>query len=218
MSLHALKETLRPCTTQQPSTSSISQSQTRPISILHDSHLPIIPRKPPKSSLSQQLRRLHDEESFCAPPLLQPHNSIDKREREEKSGEGDNGEEEQEEEEKEEEDEEPEVKRGNFGRAKMSQFQFDHTGPFEPLVLSSDEEVPVVQVFHCVFFFNGPNSCIYIELRIGFLFFQFYFNILLCSERINRLNCVLWGFLYITPPVQVICHISTLIKESKIKG
>jgi len=33
-----------------------------------------------------------------------------------------------------------------FGRPKSASFQFDHTGPFEPLVLSSEGEAPVVQV------------------------------------------------------------------------
>lgn len=33
-----------------------------------------------------------------------------------------------------------------FSSVKSSQIQFDHTGPFEPLVLSSDGELPLVQV------------------------------------------------------------------------
>ncbi|XP_054815240.1 switch 2 isoform X2 [Prosopis cineraria] len=129
MSLYAFKETLKPCTSQ-PSSTSVSRKQS---SVFRDSDLPI-PRKPPKSSLTQQLRRLQDP---LAPPLIQPHNSP-KREREPKSSEVvDNDEEE-------DEEEEPELKREKFGGAKSCQFQFDQTGPFEPLVLSSDGEVPVV--------------------------------------------------------------------------
>ncbi|KAI9093173.1 hypothetical protein K1719_027187 [Acacia pycnantha] len=129
MSLRAFKEILKPCTSQ-PSSTSVSQKQS---SILRDSDL-IIPRKPPKSSLTQQLRRLQDP---LAPPLIQPHISP-KREREQKSSDVVD--------EEEEEDEEPELKRAKFGGAKLCQFQYDHTGPFDPLVLSSDGEVPVVQV------------------------------------------------------------------------
>ncbi|XP_061362891.1 switch 2 [Gastrolobium bilobum] len=134
MSLHALKESLRPCTTQQPqrqppsssSSSSITQTHSN-YSILRDCDPQFpIPRKPPKSSLSHQLRRLQD-------PPLRPHNSP-KRQRESTS------------EEEEEEKEEPEIKRAKLGIAKLSQFQFDDTGPFDPLILSSDGELPVVQV------------------------------------------------------------------------
>ncbi|XP_028761649.1 LOW QUALITY PROTEIN: switch 2-like [Neltuma alba] len=131
MSLRAFKETLKPCTSQ-PSSPSVSQAQS---SIFRDSDFPI-PRKPPKSSLTQQLRRLQDP---LAPPLIQPRNSP-KREREQKCSDVVDDDDEEEE----EEEEEPELKREKFGRAKLCQFQFDHTGPFEPLVLSSDGEVPVV--------------------------------------------------------------------------
>lgn len=34
-----------------------------------------------------------------------------------------------------------------FGRPKLDSFQFDHTGPFEPLVLSAPGDAPVVQAF-----------------------------------------------------------------------
>ncbi|KAI4333950.1 hypothetical protein L6164_018698 [Bauhinia variegata] len=131
MSLHALKETLRPCTTQ--SSASISQTQS---SIFLDSDL-AIPRKPPKSSVIQQLRRLQDP--LSAPPI-QPHGSQKReRERDQKSG----G---REDEEEDEEKEEPELKRARSGGVKLSHFQFDHTGPFEPLLLSSPGEVPVIQI------------------------------------------------------------------------
>ncbi|GFZ05649.1 switch 2 [Actinidia rufa] len=46
----------------------------------------------------------------------------------------------------EEEEEEEEEKQGGFGRPMLNSFQFDHTGPFEPLVLSSPGVNPVIQV------------------------------------------------------------------------
>lgn len=45
-----------------------------------------------------------------------------------------------------EEEEEGEQEREEFGRNLACQIQIDHTGPFEPLVLSEDGEVPTVQV------------------------------------------------------------------------
>ncbi|KAL4328053.1 hypothetical protein AHAS_Ahas13G0161600 [Arachis hypogaea] len=99
---------------------------------------------PPCGTLTfaRQLRRLQeddaDDHTISWPPL-QLHNSVKKREPEEK--EADDGDDEDG-----EEQEELQVKRGKFGIAKISQFQFDHTGPFEPLVLSSGGEVPVIQV------------------------------------------------------------------------
>ncbi|QCD87728.1 DNA excision repair protein ERCC-6 [Vigna unguiculata] len=83
-------------------------------------------RKPPKSSLSDQLRRLNDS--------LSPIHSKTQQQEEKK------------EELLEEEEEEPEIERPKFASVKLPQFQFDHTGPFEPLLLSSHGEFPVVQV------------------------------------------------------------------------
>ncbi|XP_047158814.1 switch 2 [Vigna umbellata] len=125
MSLQALKETLQPCSTQKPSSSSaITQTQRNPILRDYDSLFPIH-RKPPKSSLSDQLRRLNDSLSPLHSKTLQ---------QEEKK------------EELLEEEEEPEIERPKFASVKLPQFQFDHTGPFEPLLLSSHGEFPVVQV------------------------------------------------------------------------
>lgn len=125
MSLHIFKETLKPCT-KNPSSSLNSTSKTQ-------SFDPIIPRKPPKSSLSRQLLRLQDPEYL--PQLQKPHclpNQQPQRHSDE---------------EEKEEAEEPD----GFGRpTKLGQFQFEHTGPFEPLVLSSQGEVPVVQVILCL--------------------------------------------------------------------
>lgn len=142
MSLHAFKESLRPCcTTQKPSISH---------SILHDSHLPIpIPRIPPKSSLSQQLRRLHE------PPLSSPPHKL---ERDTKSNNG---------EEEEVIEQEPEVKRAKLDTPKLTPFQFDHTGPFEHLLLSSHGELPLLQVNIPTFF---VFLFIYAQLQIDYNF------------------------------------------------
>lgn len=127
MSLHLFKETLKPCT-KNPSSSLSSASKTH-------SFDPIIPRKPPKSSISQQLLRLQDPDSL---PPIQPQSST-------KQPQGHGGDRNEEDEEEEEEQKAPEPK--GFGRTtKLGQFQFEHTGPFEPLVLSSQNEIPVVQV------------------------------------------------------------------------
>ncbi|KAG6722626.1 hypothetical protein I3842_03G170000 [Carya illinoinensis] len=127
MSLHIFKETIKACTNKPSSPSSSSSSITHNFD-------PITARKPPKSSLSQQLLRLQDPDSL---PPIQPQNSL--KQAQSHSGCGN-----EEEKEKElEDDPEPE----GFGRpTKLGQFQFDHTGPYEPMVLSSQSEIPVVQV------------------------------------------------------------------------
>lgn len=125
MSLQALKESLRPCSTLKPSSSSITQTN----SILRDyDSIVSISRIPPKSSISQQLRRLNDYP-------LQPHNSLSQTHSKTEQ-----------QQEEDEEEEEPEIKRAKFASPKLPQFQFDHTGPFEPLLLSSHGEFPLVQV------------------------------------------------------------------------
>ncbi|WJX44844.1 Swi5 complex subunit Swi2, variant 2 [Trifolium repens] len=133
MSLQSLKETLRHCTTQQsqPSSSS-SSSSSQSILSNFDTNFPIY-RKPPKASLADQLRLFDD-------PPFQPHNFLSQQ------NDSKTSQVQLDLEKEEEEDEEPEIKRVKFSSAKSSQFQFDHTGPFEPLVLSSDGELPLVQV------------------------------------------------------------------------
>ncbi|CAI8617035.1 unnamed protein product [Vicia faba] len=125
MSLQTLKETLTRCTTQQQLQPSSSSSTLRDFG----SRFPIH-RKPPKSSLAQQFRLLQHPDD---PPFL-PHTFLSQQQQHVQL------------EEQEEEDQEPETKRVKFSSAKSSQFQFDHTGPFEPLLLSSDGEFPIVQV------------------------------------------------------------------------
>ncbi|KAK2434708.1 chromatin remodeling [Trifolium repens] len=138
MSLQSLKETLRHCTTQQSQPSS-SSSSSQSILSNFDTNFPIY-RKPPKASLADQLRLFDD-------PPFQPHNFLSQQNDSKTSQvQLDLEKEDEDEEEKEDEDEEPEIKRVKFSSAKSSQFQFDHTGPFEPLVLSSDGELPLVQV------------------------------------------------------------------------
>ncbi|KAJ8764705.1 hypothetical protein K2173_007794 [Erythroxylum novogranatense] len=119
----SLKETLRPCTSLSTSSSSSSTQGPQPSAL---------PRKPPKSSLSQQLQRLGDPwVSFPqeSPSQEAKHTNI-------RSGSFENYEE--------EEDADKEL--GDFERPKMGRFHFDHTGPFEPLPLSPPGELPIVQV------------------------------------------------------------------------
>ncbi|XP_021273747.1 switch 2 isoform X4 [Herrania umbratica] len=133
--LHTFKETLKPCKNLSSSSSSFSQSslsQEEPESTITNQ------RKPPKSSLSQQLLRL-EQEYF--PSTQESHFQIPKFSQTQVQENGDNQEEE---EGKEDEEEEEEVK--EFGRPELDRVQFEDTGPYEPLVLSSDGEFPLVQV------------------------------------------------------------------------
>ncbi|WCJ30799.1 switch 2 [Euphorbia peplus] len=120
----ALKETLKPCNNNNPSSSqSIFTSQEAEPTNL-------IPRKPPKSSLFKHLQRLGE---YCPSPEPSQLRIFETRKREsveedfrveKNGGEG-------------EED---------LGKAQLGNFQFDHTGPFEPLLLSLPGELPVIQV------------------------------------------------------------------------
>ncbi|PRQ49961.1 putative DNA helicase chromatin remodeling SNF2 family [Rosa chinensis] len=119
MSLRAFKESLKPCQTQNSSSTQTQSSS----SILSQIPEPTIPRKPPKSSLAQQLLRLQDPLSLQPPPPPPPPPPLEKTQVEE-----------------DEDDPEPQ---GCSGTSKVSSFQFDHTGPYEPLVLS---HFPLIQV------------------------------------------------------------------------
>ncbi|TYJ05220.1 hypothetical protein E1A91_A12G150300v1 [Gossypium mustelinum] len=131
--LRSFKETLKPCCNSS-SFSQPSLSQQPPLpSVINQ-------RKPPKSSLSRQLQRLeHDylpstqESHFENPKLSLPQL---------KNNAHMHGE--QDDDDHQEEAEEEEVK--EFGRAELSRVQFEDTGPYEPLVLSSDGEFPIIQV------------------------------------------------------------------------
>ncbi|XP_057796548.1 switch 2-like [Salvia miltiorrhiza] len=128
MSLNAFKEALKPCkSTITPSQSSPSSSR---ISLGFDPSIPL--RKPPKSSLSRQLLRLHDAADFSPPNELK----ISKPEPNSSAG-GRNDK-------CEEEEKEAEIRPRAI---KVESFRsFDHSGPYEPLLLSLPGEIPVVQV------------------------------------------------------------------------
>lgn len=142
MSLNTLKETLRQCT--NPSSSTLISYTNSSISREID---PINPRKPPKSSLSKQLQRLQDPFSL---PQIQPRNqqkqSLDH----------------------EEEEEEVEAQEG-FEKPQLGFLQFDPTGPFVPLVLSSDDEVPVIQVNLSTSFPVLRNDPVFFHIKLQFV-------------------------------------------------
>ncbi|XP_062105982.1 switch 2 [Humulus lupulus] len=131
MSLQAFKETLKPCSNSSSSTS----IEAHPRTFTSHDFGSSISRKPPKSSLSQQLSRLQDP---ISPPPLQPRTQP-KLSQNPKGG---HCEDDDEDEEEEKEKPGPEA----FLRSEVSKFQFDNTGPYEPLVLTSEGEIPVVQV------------------------------------------------------------------------
>ncbi|KAJ9170938.1 hypothetical protein P3X46_018998 [Hevea brasiliensis] len=137
----AFKETLRSCKNLSSSSSSSSSSLfAEPFSQESETEI-VIPRKPPKSSLSKQIQRLGD----CFPSLQQSQSQhFDTQQSVKLPSLGNQSQVEKNEDELEEEEEEREFE--NFGRPELDQFQFDHTGPFEPLVLSLPGEVPIVQV------------------------------------------------------------------------
>ncbi|KAG9439253.1 hypothetical protein H6P81_019418 [Aristolochia fimbriata] len=117
MSLKSFKETLKACSNSASTSAFISASH------LHDSETDtsFCQRKPPKSSISRQLQRLHDPNT---PPV--------KQEQEPQDHEG-----------KRRESSEVPSETGSAASA------FAHsvpTGPFEPLVLSSPGEADIVQV------------------------------------------------------------------------
>lgn len=132
MSLNSFKESLKPC-----SQSSISSSNTSSNFEFSTSQNPNFSRKPPKSSLSQQLKRL-DFPSFDEIRSQNPNKTLPVVTEEEEKEEGEDGD---------------EKSNGfsivsEFSREKLSTQSFDlgTKGPFEPLVLSSPGESPIVQV------------------------------------------------------------------------
>ncbi|XP_027774184.1 switch 2 isoform X2 [Solanum pennellii] len=128
MSLNTFKETLKPCTNQ-----SFSQSSSTSYNFETKS---VNPRKPPKSSLSQQLLRLEDHTSLIQnkPQTPKKQNHFDLKRKYEKT------------EEEEVEEEEEEEKGIGVGKPKLDPLLLDQAGPYEPLVLSSLEGKPPVQV------------------------------------------------------------------------
>ncbi|KAJ6289655.1 hypothetical protein OIU78_025556 [Salix suchowensis] len=140
-SFKALKEILKPCsnlsTTPSSSSSSLIKSsfsqEPEPAALT-------ISRKPPKSSLSKQLQRLG--EPFL--PSSQQNESLNAGTRQPQNSQGHRNEAQVVKFEEGREKEEKEREFEDFGRTKLG--QFDHTGPFEPLVLSLLGEVPVIRV------------------------------------------------------------------------
>ncbi|CAK9314757.1 unnamed protein product [Citrullus colocynthis] len=132
MSFQSLKETLKPCKSLSTSASAPTSPISSNPSLFQGSDLNFL-RKPPKSSLSLQLLRLQD-------PFPPPENRTQCQNQQTqvrvKTGEG-------EEEENGVKVPEPDVLKK---RCELGQFQFDHTGPFEPLILSSKDDYPLVQV------------------------------------------------------------------------
>ncbi|CAH9147008.1 unnamed protein product [Cuscuta epithymum] len=129
MSLKAFKESLKPCRNKS---SSYDSSQNSSICTQFDSSAAIT-RKPPKSSISQQLLRLDDSfasssQTQSRKPQIPTHSSV--RVKDDKEKEAEVGEE----------------KHTVFGRSKSEAFLLDHTGPYEPLVLSPPGETPLIQV------------------------------------------------------------------------
>ncbi|KAG6386943.1 hypothetical protein SASPL_152124 [Salvia splendens] len=125
MSLNAFKEALKPCKSILNSSQSSSSSQI--------SHPSLPTRKPPKTSLSRQLLRLNDPADFSPPNELkisEPDPNFNAGSRNSKC---------EEEKEKEAEIRPIDVKLESFR-------SFDHTGPYEPLLLSLSAEIPAVQV------------------------------------------------------------------------
>lgn len=139
MSLRAWKETLKPCSGFSSSSFTFS---TSPVKLSQE----LEPRKPPKTSLSRQLLRLQEEEYH--PPPAPPNVGPEIKGKEGRAGfKLEHGEVEEEEDGGEEKEEEEEERgRVKFGGPRSAAFLFDHTGPFEPLPLSSPVAAPSVQV------------------------------------------------------------------------
>ncbi|KNA16495.1 hypothetical protein SOVF_088640 isoform A [Spinacia oleracea] len=151
MSLNTFKETLKRCS----NVSSIpNPSSTTEPSISKSNVNPSQPRRiPPKTSIAQQLLRLGQPFSpplklRTNPPQQQPQPSpppptqpqiVDQKElniqplKEEKRSSEDSGNVE-------------EIDQRGFGRPRLDVLQLGEIGPYEPLVLSSPGEIPVIQV------------------------------------------------------------------------
>lgn len=128
MSLNAFKEALKPCKTNI-SSSSPSSSQ-----ISQEFDTSIISRKPPKSTIARQLLRLQEDTDIY--PQIEPKNLKRKANLSPRSENvGDN------------KLEEKKAEKDEAGDTKREPCRYiDHTGPYEPLVLSLPGEFPVVQV------------------------------------------------------------------------
>ncbi|RWW45300.1 hypothetical protein BHE74_00048873 [Ensete ventricosum] len=144
MSLNRLKETLRPCSNFSASSSTTTAggaSHALPSS----TQFPLS-RKPPKSSLSQQLQRLDPHQPLseglllCAPDVARIRVEEEKDVDEEEKGGGVAA-----------------TARFNCDAFLPQSIAFEARGPYEPLVLSSPGETPVVQLFN-LFDWVAPGS------------------------------------------------------------
>lgn len=131
MRLSRLKETLRPCSNFSSSTATASSSSNPELS----SQIPLPLRKPPKSSLSQQLQRL--EFPSAERPLLRDVGKEKEPRRGGGGGEKEDG-----------GDGERSPPPARFNRETLlpQPFTSGVRGPYEPLVLSSPGETPVIKV------------------------------------------------------------------------
>ncbi|KAJ8643936.1 hypothetical protein MRB53_005684 [Persea americana] len=134
MSWSSFKETLKPCISS--SSSSHFHSSTSEVD-------PPFQRKPPKSSLSQQLQRLQEDPPPHLHTLL-PNNQgpkekdhqIEHGDDGDGDGDGDGD----------DDDGDPIVPINSERAFAPSGFHTDPSGPYEPLILSADGETPVIQV------------------------------------------------------------------------
>lgn len=151
-SFKALKEILKPCSNLSTTPSSSSSSLIKSSFSQEPEPALTISRKPPKSSLSKQLQRLG--EPFL--PSSQQNESLNAGTRQPQNSQGHRNEAQVVKFEEGREKEEKEREFEDFGRTKLG--QFDHTGPFEPLVLSLLGEVPVIRVIdNCAFY---ASNCV----------------------------------------------------------
>ncbi|XP_024988466.1 switch 2 isoform X2 [Cynara cardunculus var. scolymus] len=142
MSLNSFKEILKPCHQSQSQSSSASAS----VSAYSQTSTTLNARKPPKSSLSQQLLRLEDD-SNSFPTLLSTKQSKEVSQRKQQPHRTDVVVEREFEDEEEEFKEEGKGNGFRIAKPKLDAPQFFHpTGPYEPLVLSGSGHNPVVQV------------------------------------------------------------------------
>lgn len=123
MTLRSFKESLKPCSnlsSSSPISSSISQRFD-------------FERIPPKTSLTQQLLRLKD-------PIFGPQIELPKQRDQTLDGVNKNDGEDN-------DDDDEIIGKGGFGiKPSLECLQFESTGPFEPLSLSSPREIPFIQV------------------------------------------------------------------------
>ncbi|RRT55879.1 hypothetical protein B296_00027897 [Ensete ventricosum] len=166
MSLNRLKETLRPCSNFSASSSTTTAGGASH-ALSSSTQFPLS-RKPPKSSLSQQLQRLDPHQPLseglllCAPDVARIRVEEEKDVDEEEKGGGVAA-----------------TARFNCDAFLPQSIAFEARGPYEPLVLSSPGETPVVQLFN-LFDWVAPGS-----LRTWEHFRDFYDEPLKHGQRLS---------------------------------